>query len=169
MSIFDVFKKATPPIIKSEEELIQYDSIIYFIPEDINFKLSSNEIEQIKSLFWDKNNISFESNDAIQFADAGENFESVNCPFCKVDLMECWGEEMDSCYEEDGFTCLDIITPCCQKKTSLHNLVYYFPQGFYNTMIIIEPQFEHTLTIEQLAIEIHKITAMQWRIIQPHY
>lgn len=83
--------------------------------------------------------------------------------------MELWLEAIDSCYEEDGFTNLDIITPCCQRKTSLHNLVYNFPQGFYKTMIKIEPEFKHSLTIEQIAIELDQITNTQWRIILPHY
>lgn len=99
MSIFDVFKKPAAPQVESEVEIIKYDSPIYFIPEDIKFKLSSKMVERIKSLLGYKNDISFEDNDTVQFADSGENFETVNCPYCKADLMECWGEAMDLFFE----------------------------------------------------------------------
>lgn len=49
--------------------MITYDSPIYFVPEDINYNLSPNVIDQIKILLSERNNVSFEYYDTIQFAD----------------------------------------------------------------------------------------------------
>jgi hypothetical protein len=143
------------------------DFFIRFIPDDPQYKLNTQETDSIKKLEWYNENISINAEDSIQFADAGSNFESVVCPFCKADLMDWWGEAMDRAFsEENGFTDLSVITPCCNGKTSLHDLDYYFPQGFYQSMIEMpNPDIDKEIVCEQL----YKITNKKWRVINAHY
>lgn len=66
----------------------------------------------------------------IEFVDAGANFESIACSICGKEIAgEWWSVAMSEAYQS-RFGCLDIVTPCCQAKTSLNNLNYHWPQGF---------------------------------------
>ena len=157
------------------------DNFLRFIPEDVNScrKLSLQETTQIKALLepyksWDLswNDISVCESEKIFFADAGENFESVSCPFCDQSLERWWGDAMSAACNEDqnNFECLDVTTPCCNKTTSLHDLNYYFNQGFYKTIVeIANPSFSEGLTAQEHAEiiekELFRITECRWRII----
>ena len=152
------------------------DFWLIFIPEEPSFKPSKEQIGVIKSQPWYSDNVAIHVNNIIEFADAGSNFESVSCPFCGFDLMDWWGSAMDEAYStEVGFIILDIVTPCCREKTTLHDLSYDSPQGFYSTMIEMQaylfkgviqiPQELHRVAICQ---ELFKITNMKWRIINRH-
>ena len=149
------------------------DFYVNFIPEKPNYELDEQIINLIKSLSWYGDNVKIIVNEQVEFADAGANFERVSCPFCDTDLMGWWGEAMNKAYsKEDGFINLDIVTPCCYKNTTLNNLNYYFPQGFYKTMISMEPyhikniiQVNQDLQKEAICQELSKITNIKWRII----
>ena len=149
---------------------------VKFIPEDPRFVLNTQTIDEIKNLSWYDDNVSIIVNDTVQFADCGANFEYVLCPFCKSDLMEWWGDAMSKAYSnEAGFINLDVITPCCNKNTTLHNLDYDFPQGFYLTMIEMEPRYHQgviqvpqELHKEIIRQELFRITGINWRIINTH-
>ena len=146
------------------------DYFIRFIPESISSTLTQDEMKLIEGLGWGENTPKFIFNERIQFADAGQNFESVKCPSCKNDLMEWWGNAMSSAYsEENGFLGLEIITPCCSTITSLHELEYSFSQGFYKTMIEIVPESEIQIMSEEIADRLFKITRKKWREIHAHY
>ena len=152
------------------------DFCINLIPEDPGYIVDEQKITKIKSLSWFGDNISIIVNENVQFADAGSSFEQVSCPFCKTALMDWWGGAMDEAYsEEAGFNNLGIITPCCHKETSLNDLDYYFPQGFYTTTIEIR-SFSHQ-DVYQIPQEFHKemicqelfqITNKKWRVITRH-
>jgi hypothetical protein len=80
------------------------DYSIRFIPEKINIILSLDELTEIEALNWAGNTLNVIVNNKILFADAGQNFETVNCPYCKSNLMECWGNAMNSAFSEEyGF------------------------------------------------------------------
>jgi len=146
------------------------DYIIRFIPEDIHINLSENSIKIIEKLDWFENFSKFMFNEKIHFADAGHNFESVKCPLCKADLMEWWGNAMGSAYsDEEGFFDIMATTPCCRMKTSLHNLDYSFPQGFYKIMIEVMPELNSQITPENISNNLLDITGEKWRIIRAHY
>ena len=152
------------------------DFSIIIIPEDPRYSVDEQKIAKIKSLSWFGDNTSIIVNEKVQFADAGANFEHVACPFCKTALMDWWGGAMDEAYsEEAGFNHLGIITPCCHKETSLNDLEYYFPQGFYTTMIEMQPfshrgvfQVPQESHIEMICQELFQITNKKWRIINRH-
>jgi len=146
------------------------DCFIRFIPENIFFTLSQNDINIIKGFNWDGSIPKLISLERIQFADAGQNFEHVNCASCKVDLTEWWSNAMSSAYsDEHGFLSLEITTPCCSTDTSLHNLEYSFPQGFYKTMIEIMPEFNSQIIPEEILNNLKNITKENWRVIRAHY
>ena len=146
------------------------DYFIRFIPENIETKLNEHEIKLIEKLNWDGNNPKFIFSERIQLADAGQNFEIVKCQFCKANLMKWWGNAMNSAYsDERGFVKLDVTTPCCNKTTSLHNLEYNFPQGFYKTMIEVMPETSSNIMSNEIANSLLAITQKNWRIIHAHY
>ncbi|MCL2529170.1 MAG: hypothetical protein FWE41_02405 [Coriobacteriia bacterium] len=153
------------------------DYYVRLIPEEPSYVLGEQLINTIKSLTWYRDNTTITVNESIQFADAGENFERVLCPFCKTDLIDWWKDAMDEAYSMvAGFTCLDTITPCCQKDTSLHNLDYHFPQGFFTSLIEMESycykgvfQVPQELDINEICQELYEITSSKWRIIRAYY
>ena len=148
------------------------DYYISFIPSEPNYVPSSEITKQIESIAIDDRDCSqrsFEVNHIILFADAGENVESISCPFCKADLLEWWGEAMSSAYSgDDGFINLIAQTPCCNQSCSLNDLIYYFPQGFYKTKLTIEPTLQHQLDTEDICQKLKKISGVQWRTIHTH-
>ena len=146
------------------------DCLKRFIPDNPNYKLNENMIGIIKSFDWYGDNTEIEVNDIIQFVDSGANFESVACPFCKSDLMDWWGDAMDKAYsEENRFENLNINVPCCDKETTLHNLIYYFPQGFYKTMIEMRVFDDNTVDTEKICGQLFEKTKEKWRVIDVCY
>jgi len=87
------------------------DYYIRFIPESIFCTLTQNEIGLIKSLNWGANIPEFISSENVQFADAGQNFEDVNCTSCGTNLTKWWGGAMSRAYSaEQGFFNLKSLT-----------------------------------------------------------
>jgi len=144
------------------------DHFVRFIPEEINITLCKNSMRTIEKLNWGGNIPRFIFNEQVQFADAGQNFESVKCPLCKVDLMEWWREAMNSAFsDEHGFVNIEITTPCCSMEMTLHNLEYTFPQGFYKVMI--EVMSDNEFAAEKIMDDLLKITEVKWRLVNTHY
>jgi len=142
------------------------DYITRFIPDDPYYILNADEIRQIKSIVWRGNAVSVEVNDVILFADAGENFESVLCPLCKSDLKNNWGKIMGEAYADGyGFVNLDFITSCCNKSTSLQNLIYYFQQGFYKSIVEVIPDLQSNIDEVEICKLLMQITGITWRVI----
>ena len=143
---------------------------IRFVPENIHIALSKEELQRIEKLNWGGNTPKLIFGEKIQFADAGLNFESVKCPSCKDDLFEWWSDAMSSAYsEKQGFFNLEAVTPCCEVKTSLHDLEYSYQQGFYKTMIEVIPLSDSQLAIYEVAAALLEITGESWRVIHAHY
>jgi hypothetical protein len=144
--------------------------IIRFIPENIHITLSRDELKRMEELNWSGNIPKLILGEKIQFADAGLNFESVKCPSCKDDLFEWWRDAMSSAYSENqGFFNLEVVTPCCAVKTSLHDLEYSYQQGFYKTMIEVMPVLDSKLSVDEIDAGLLEITGESWRVIHAHY
>ncbi|GLC83284.1 hypothetical protein LBYZC6_53980 [Lacrimispora brassicae] len=160
--------------IKSEV-FITSDYSIRFIPEKLSFALKPYEIEQIKGLNWYGNKIEIIQNYVVEFADAGSDFETVSCPFCRKDLNDWWGDAMDAAYlDGQGFVNIKVITPCCNRDTTLHELDYHFPQGMYKTMIEVYPDtsredFSPEDFSEEIGNGLWHTTGERWRVIHAHY
>jgi len=144
--------------------------ILRFIPEDIYFSLNHSELSKIENLNWDGNNPSFIFSERMLFADAGRNFESVKCPNCNSNLAKWWGTAMDSAFSEEyGFVDIEINTPCCNYEVSLHELNYYFPQGFYRIMIEVVQMTGSRIMSEEIVRNLFSITGVSWRAIHACY
>ena len=142
---------------------------IRFIPENIELSLNESKINLIRNLKWKGHRPQVISNDVIKFADAGQNFETVKCPFCCVDIMEWWGSAMDDAYSGNkGFVNLDVTMPCCASKTSLHTLDYNFPQGFYKAMVEINATVDD-LDANEISQNLLSITREKWRVVHSRY
>jgi len=166
--VSDYRKGIKPTSGKGCEKLSDY--YVRFIPEVINTSLNEHEIGLIERLHWGVSIPKSIFSDRILLADAGQNFETVKCPFCKASLMEWWGSAMSSAYSEDyGFQELIITAPCCNNVTSLHNLEYNFPQGFYRTMIEVMPEVNSQIRADEIADKLLEITGINWRIVHARY
>lgn len=87
--------------------------------------------------------IEFPSTDTIEFVDQGGNFDNVFCNLCGQNIeIEDWQNAMDNAYQNQ-FTELTFVTACCDKKTSLNDLIYHSPAGFAKfVMAILDAQSE---------------------------
>jgi transcription elongation factor Elf1 len=73
----------------------------------------------------------------VSFIDPGQNFEAVICDRCGQEMdMEAWQTRMDVAHET-RFTDLSIVTPCCNKPSSLNDLKYQGPAGFARYVITV--------------------------------
>ena len=146
------------------------DYNISFIPEEPGYVPEPEIAKQIEDIEINDCALrTFEVSNIILFADAGENFESVSCPFCKADLMDWWGGAMDSAYsDDDGFIDLTAQVPCCKQLCSLNDLIYCYPQGFYKTKLTIEPTLQHRLEVEDVCQKLRDISGVQWRAVHTY-
>lgn len=90
-----------------------------------------------------KNEISSTLYREVSFIDPGQNFEAVVCDRCAQEMdMEAWQEMMGLAYGK-RFLDLSIITPCCNKPSSLNDLKYQGPAGFARYVLtVIDPPAE---------------------------
>lgn len=73
----------------------------------------------------------------VEFIDCGANLESITCPNCGAIIdFSWWGEAMNKAYETH-FKEMGVMTPCCNKKTTLGGLNYSAPCAFAKTEIRI--------------------------------
>jgi len=146
-----------------------------FIPEDIDTILTQDQIDRIKVLDWQGNPVDIMIPDGIRFADAGAYFESVNCPFCDSnlykftgpdgELVHWWQQSMADAYAEGFFVDLNVTTPCCGKRTTLHDLNYKLNQGFFRFLVNVGP-VSHELDVNAVSEKLYEITQAKWRGIQ---
>lgn len=114
------------------------DYNLYIIPSHPFTKIPYDTLHEtlvyLKSIF-SADTIEIIQSDYPEFVDCGENLEEIRCPICGKELSsDWWGEEMIQ-HESIHYENLDIITPCCMKKTSLNDLHYHFTCGFACTYI----------------------------------
>ena len=82
-------------------------------------------------------NVDYKRYKNVEFIDCGANLESIFCPNCGAIIdFSWWGEAMNKAYESH-FKEMGVITPCCNKKTTLGGLKYNAPCAFAKTEIRI--------------------------------
>ena len=85
-----------------------------------------------------ENEIGLFIGDEIHFVDCGENFATISCPKCKLEIpAEEWQNFMSKASEKH-FSDLAIITSCCKYKTDLNSLIYNERCGFAKVVFTIE-------------------------------
>ena len=145
-------------------------TFLKIISTNPSFVLDQGRVESARTFlykFYQKTQIEFVTTDTIEFVDQGENFESVRCNLCGIEMeTETWQNAMDSAYK-DHFEDLSFITGCCNKKTALNNLEYNWPAGFARSVISISgPQ--NGLTEKDLE-ELANVVGSQLKIIRAKY
>ena len=110
------------------------DNWIELVPEDPHFvpaqekqSVARNRLTEIAP---DADVVEIKVSDAVQFFDCGANFERILCPSCGAEVPDTWWQErMDEDYEQ-GFKLGSYTTPCCGAISTLHGLIYEWPQTF---------------------------------------
>lgn len=144
------------------------DTIIKFIPKDPYYKPPRAVMQDLAAVSAGGTPCEVQVQETVEFTDAGENFESVRCPFCQSDLMDAWGDAMDTAYlAGEGFANLAYMTPCCRKPTTLNDLEYEWPQGFYKTMVSFPTQLEEDI-IAGILQGLQAKTGADWRIVKAY-
>jgi hypothetical protein len=110
------------------------DNWIALIPEDPRFVPDAVSQRRARARFAEiapkADDISIKVSEKVEFFDCGANFERVHCPSCGAELpLSWWHARMEEDYS-DGFKLANYATPCCAASCTLHELVYYWPQGF---------------------------------------
>lgn len=116
------------------------DSFLRVIPEDPGFVPKSAASAEAQALLRGALSpaataggplqIRGQLHDAVQFVDAGDLFERVQCPHCAAELdLDWWSSAMGDA-DDAGFERLQVDLPCCEQAASLNGLNYSFPQGF---------------------------------------
>ena len=104
----------------------------------------------------------------IQFVDQGENFESVRCPACGVELETRWWQAaMDDSYQSK-FRKMDVTTPCCSLPSTLNDLDYRFPAGFARFQLRASDPRQKETSPEQIQ-QLEQILGTRLRQIWTHY
>lgn len=145
-------------------------TVIKIISTEPTFEpTKNNQVTAKKFLtnFYNSNQISFETTKDIEFVDQGENFESVSCDLCghKIEI-DNWQNEMENAHKKQ-FSNLIFKTTCCNKTTSLNNLIYKLPAGFAKFVISITDS-DVQLNENQLR-DLEKTLVTKLRIITAHY
>jgi hypothetical protein len=141
--------------------------IISTNPSYIPNKQQQQQAKDFLTKIYPKHKTECISKDKIEFVDQGQNFDSIVCPFCGKSIeTEYWQDAMEKA-DENHFTDLIIITPCCNKHTSLNDLKYITPAGFARFILSVnDPETEIE---EENIVALQKILNTQLRIIYAHY
>lgn len=122
------------------------EHIVKIIPKDPYIHITEHNAQEIVNYLQAK--IMADTIEAIMhempvFVDCGENLQSIFCPLCKELLnFDWWGEAMDKAYKS-VFVDLIVKLPCCEKESSLNDLIYDFPCGFSSIEFdVINPSTE---------------------------
>ena len=113
------------------------DSWLVIIPADPQFRPSASGKEKVSvvlaELAPNSETIKVEADgDIVRFFDCGENFESVRCGACGVDIGDSeWGDWMSADFGSGpGFTLTSKELSCCGTPQTLNDLSYKMQQGF---------------------------------------
>ena len=147
------------------------DNWIALIPEDPRFVPDASKQHLARDRFAeiapDADEIEIKVSDKIQFFDCGANLERIGCPSCGAEIpVSWWQDRMDEDYV-DGFKLASYPTPCCGTKSTLHDLVYEWRQGFARFALdAMNPKIGELK--EEYKREFEEILGTKLRIIYQH-
>lgn len=144
-------------------------AIVYkLIPQDPFFELPEELVVPFKQKMKTINDDNrLEITERVQFIDAGEEFHGICCPFCDAALDPLWWHQKMAAFyaRTQGFYDLTVTTPCCEKSTSLNELVYDWPQGFASVSV----QTTHEASLPILKEAALELTGVPWRWVKARY
>ncbi|GLV60214.1 hypothetical protein KDH_70350 [Dictyobacter sp. S3.2.2.5] len=147
------------------------ENFLRLIPIDPQYIPSPVAQYQVKSLlasFLPEKEIQVKISEEIEFIDAGNNLELIQCPACEV-TVSCgwWSAMMDHAYTSSHFHNLNVTMPCCATVASLNNLRYMWPVGF--ARFVIEIRAPERGLAEHLQPIIQPMLGCPIRKIHAHY
>jgi hypothetical protein len=142
------------------------DHILYLIPTDPERVPATEQIAAARRLLetlLPGVAPSIELPQEVAFAFPTENYESVSCPRCHEAFeLECWGDWVSRAFATK-FRDLTLTVPCCGLLTSLNDLNWHGPAGFYRFAFRydrapVDPSPESTAQIAQaLGCDVRKV------------
>lgn len=116
----------------------------------------------------DRDEITVQVFDHVEFIGCGANLSSVTCPRCQRELdMEWWTQRMDEYEEGRGFVFRPFVAPCCGAALTLQDLVYDWPCGFGRfVMDVMNPNIG--LLTEAQVDELARIFECPIRVVYQH-
>lgn len=110
------------------------DACLVFIPTDHRYvpPIAAQAAARlhVEQRLPDATEVAFRVSEHPEVVHGFANFENVVCPFCGDGLTDWWGDEALAIAERSNFEDLTVNLPCCERRTSLNKLHYYFPLGF---------------------------------------
>lgn len=145
------------------------DYIVKIIPIDPYFRITDKQAQ--RALQFLKQNIKADLvklriQESPAFVDCGSNLESISCPICNKPLdFDWWSVTMDKA-SKINFMDLSIKLPCCNKDSTLNDLLYYFPCGFSTVEYdIVNPLIEVN---DSLISELQNLLEIPVSVIHAH-
>lgn len=145
------------------------DYIVKIIPIDPYFRITDKQAQ--RALQFLKQNIKADLvklhiQESPAFVDCGSNLESISCPICNKPLdFGWWSVTMDKA-SKINFMDLSIKLPCCNKDSTLNDLLYYFPCGFSTVEYdIVNPLIEVN---DSLISELQNLLEISVSVIHAH-
>lgn len=114
------------------------DNWLRYVPVDPYFRPSADAAEStrqlVASLLAEAEDVTAEPFDAVQFIDAGSNWQGVFCSACGADA-EAWWADAVSALADAGFSSLMTTAPCCGATVSVNELRYPWAAAFGSFVI----------------------------------
>jgi hypothetical protein len=147
------------------------DNWISLVPEDPRFVPEAAKQRRARDWFAqiapEANEIEIKVSAKVEFFDCGANLERISCPSCGAEISVAWWQDrMDEDYGE-GFKLAAYATPCCGKKSTLHEFIYEWPQGFGRFALDAMNPNIGKLAAEDMR-EFEKILGTKLRVIYQH-
>lgn len=101
------------------------------------------------------------------FIDCGSNLQKINCPHCGMEISFDWWNKVMTSASQQHFQNLSIITPCCERESTLNALEYDFPCGFARLEFAMLNPVAKIGTKLRFAVE--EMLGTPIRIIHAHY
>lgn len=147
------------------------DDWIVIIPEDPRFIPDQPNRDRARDRFTQiaphASEIEAKVFETVQFFDCGANFERSLCPTCRSEIPTAWWQDrMEEDYG-DGFKLVSYPMPCCGTRSTLHELVYDWPQGFGRFALdAMNPNIG--MLEERYKFEFEEILGTKLRVIYQH-
>lgn len=145
------------------------DYVIRIIPTDPYLRIPEESLQSAKELLADRitcDNIQIHSFENTSFIDCGGNLQRISCPHCGSEVdFAWWGDEVSKLYDK-SFISLSVCMPCCNKVSSMNDLLYDYPCGFALSVLeVLNPGVEITAELKE---KIESIIGSSIRIINAH-